>query len=184
MRRTATVLLIVLTGMVASSSPVLAAPSGPGPAGRPWPHRLTGTFASTSTWSWGSSPCPTITQDFSGTFDPDRPGVGGGTYTMATCVDLPTEGSAFPMTGTFEVATDDGIVLRGTMTGTTLLTGSLALPVEFTLTVTESSGARRPIRGTISAVGTSVQTPDPANPARGTSIDSGTFTADLRPGRR
>jgi hypothetical protein len=144
---------------------------------------LTGTFASTSTWRWSLPACPTITQNFSGTYDPDRRGVSGGTFTMATCVELPTGGDAFPMTGTFEVTSDRGVVLRGTLTGGTILTGAAALRLELTLTVTESSGGRRPIRGTISVVGTTVQTPDPGN-ISGTSVDSGTFTADLHFGNR
>ena len=135
----------------------------------------TGSFDGTSVFELYGETCPFMHQVFTGTYDPDRPGVRGGSYEAEVCVHDVNGGFTYPFTGVFEVVTGYGYSLRGTVTGVHNPNMPIAT-VDATLTVTESPGSRRPVRGTITITGISNQYyPAPV----GTSIDNGTFAADL-----
>lgn len=179
MRRLAavTVSVLALVGVVGAAAPATAtaaatATGGGPPAGT----HVSGSFSGTSTWAFGP-PCVFAHQVFTGTYDPDRPGIADGTYSLEVCVEYPADPAepGFETTGTFVVTTGGGGTLTGTVSGLTIPTGTAILDLDLTLTVTHSSGTGRPIRGTIAAVGTTDQSG--GNP---TTVEEGTFTADLR----
>jgi hypothetical protein len=135
----------------------------------------TGTFAGTSTYEFGVPACPFIHQVFTGSYDPDRRTVRGGTYVVDVCVDQPNANFEWPFNGTFEIVTGHGFSLRGSVTGAQIPNDNSG-PIVATLTVTESPGLRHPLRGTITIDGITDQS-FPAPP--GTSVEEGTFAADL-----
>jgi len=67
------------------------------------------------------------------------------------------------------------VTLTGTVSGLTRSTGGVVLGLELTLTVTGSSGTHPPVRGTITATGTTDQTG-----GAGTTVETGEFTSLLR----
>jgi hypothetical protein len=168
MRRIASMLVVVSVSLVAWAAPASA---GPAPSERPG-RELTGTFSGTSTYQFSQDPaCNFVLEQYTGTYDPDRRGAPGGTYSMDVCVSL---GAGFGVDGTFVVSTPR-LTLSGTVAGTlTSLPDNSGLTLDVTLTVTDSEGPGRPVRGTITAVG--IRT-EPGG--FGTSVESGTFTADL-----
>jgi hypothetical protein len=138
---------------------------------------LTGTFTGTSTWEIPQDrPCGLLLEEHTGTYDPDRRGVPGGTYTLDVCVAQVVD--RLSVDGTFEVS-GPRLTLSGTVHGflsqTDPPSGDLAL--DLTLSVTDSRAPGRPIRGTITATGT-------RSTASGSVVLSGTFTADLHRTRR
>jgi hypothetical protein len=167
MRRTASALVVIVLVLAvgtpaATADPVVA-------------RVETGTFAGTSVYELFVSACPVIHQVFTGTYDPDRAGVRGGTYVANVCVEQPNADFEWLFSGTFEIVTGHGFSLQGTITGKQIPNDNSG-PIEATLTVTESPGARHPLRGTITIAGISDQS-FPAPP--GTSVEEGTFTSDL-----
>jgi hypothetical protein len=171
MRRTASVLftiavVLALSAPVASATPVAS-------------RAVTGTFEGTGAWELFVPQCPVIHQVFTGTYDPDQRYVRNGTYELDVCIDNPNEDFEWPITGTFEIVTGHGFSLRGTVAGVAIPNDNSG-PILATLTVTESPGLRHPIRGTITIEGITDQSyPSPV----GTSVEWGTFSADLRRGR-
>jgi hypothetical protein len=171
MRRTATALAVLAASLVLWVAP---ASGSPAPPERP-DHELTGTFAGTSTYEFSSDPaCNFVLERYTGTYDPDRRGVPGGTYAMDVCVSFGAP-QGFGVDGTF-VVTGPRLTLSGTVHGAlTSLPDNSGLQLDVTLTVTDSDGRGRPIRGTITATG--IRT-EPGG-GIGTSVESGTFTAGL-----
>jgi hypothetical protein len=174
MRRTATALAVLATSLVLWTTPASGSPAPPERPG----HELTGTFTGTSTYEFSSDPaCNFVLEQYTGTYDPDRRGVRGGTYSMDVCISLGAP-HGFGVDGTFVVA-GPRTTLSGTVAGAlTPLPDGGGLGLDVTLTVTDSRGPGRPIRGTITATGIRTE------PALGTSVESGTFTADLHRTRR
>jgi hypothetical protein len=169
MRRIASALVIIVMAL-AIGTPAASAEAVVARVG-------TGTFDGTSVFELFVEECPFIHQVFTGTYDPDRRGVRGGTYEVDACVAQPNADFNYPFSGTFEIVTGHGHSLDGTVTGIFNPNMPIAT-VDATLTVTGSSGSRHPIRGTITITGTSDQF-DPEAPESG-SVDHGTFAADLR----
>jgi len=171
MRRTASALAIIILALAigtpaASADAVVA-------------RVTTGSFDGTSIYELFVEECPFVHQVFTGTYDPDRRGVRGGTYEVDVCVDQPNADFNYPFSGGFEVVTGHGLSLTGTVTG--LFNPNMPIAtIDATLTMTGSHGSPRPVRGTITITGTSDQH-DPEAPESG-SVDRGTFSADLRRG--
>lgn len=67
------------------------------------------------------------------------------------------------------------VTLTGTVSGAHLITGTAVLGLDLTLTVTASSGTHWPVRGTITATGTTDQ-----SGGQSTTIEAGDFTSHLR----
>jgi hypothetical protein len=166
-------LLLLMPAVLASLT--LIAPSASADVPREQGHHrppmaLTGSFEGSGGYELGTR-CTFAWEVITGTFDdPRRPGADG-TFTLDYCVLLPS------IAGTFTIDTTSGITLSGTLAGTITLDPA-GSPVELTLTVHESSGARRPITGTITLTGIRTQ----PGPYLATMV--GTFAADLRTGRR
>ena len=154
-------------GAEAGPSGVVATSSGGGHLN----GRVSGDLSATGTYDFDAS-CGFAHEIFTGTYDPRRHGVGDGTFLLDLCVS----GSAtdWIVSGSFEVVTAKGVTLRGTAEGTYTITGTSELPVDLTLTVTESVGAPRPVRGTITVSGTRTE------PGFMMSELVGTFRARLR----
>ena len=171
LRRGALLLLTAVLGVALVAPPASAEPEG-GP-GRPHPPRFPtgGTFEGTGSYELGTV-CPFAWEVIHGTFDGSRRPGDDGTFTLDYCVgfDLAT------LTGSFGVTTASGVTLSGTAAGSLDLIGSEppGSPFEFTLTVTGSSGTRRPVTGTISLTGLRTE------PGGGRSAVTGTFTTALR----
>jgi hypothetical protein len=170
MRRIASALVIIVV-VLAIATPAASADAGVARVD-------TGSFDGTSIFELFGDECPFMHQVFTGTYDPDRQGVRGGSYEVEVCVHDTDGGRTYPFDGVFEIVTGYGYSLRGTVTGHHNPNMPIAT-VDATLTVTESHGSRHPVRGAVTITGTSNQFyPAPV----GTSIDTGTFTADLRRG--
>jgi hypothetical protein len=174
MRRTASALVVLAVSLVLWVTPASASPVHGRPGHPPGPE-LTGTFSGTSTYEFSQDPtCTFVLEQYTGTYDPDRRGVPGGTYTLDVCITL-GDPRGLGVFGRFEVSGRHGFILSGTVDG--FLDSSVvpsAFELNVTLTVTDSQAPGRPIRGTITAVG--IRT-EPGG--FGTSVESGTFTADL-----
>jgi hypothetical protein len=138
---------------------------------------LTGTFEGGGVYQpKDPARCPDSIIQYTGTYELDRGGRGG-TYTMDMCMDLPVD-FKWAVYGTFEIVTGQGFSLTGTAEGY-LDINDVSGPMVVTLTVTDSPGARRPIRGTIAVDGfTEIDWTRPPD-----TNESGTFRADLRRGR-
>ena len=173
MRRTASALVIIVM-VLAIGTPAASADAGVARVD-------TGSFDGTSLFELFGDQCPFMHQVFTGTYDPDRQGVRGGTYEVEVCFHNTDGGRTYPFDGVFEIVTGYGYSLRGTVTGVHNPNMPIAT-VDATLTVTTSPGARHPVRGTITITGFSDQF-SPRAPESG-SIDYGTFDADLRRGHR
>jgi hypothetical protein len=170
MRRSASALLVIVLSLALWTSQT---PAGADPADRPGHGppgiELTGSFTATSTYEFSQDPaCNFVLETYTGTYDPDRRGVPGGSFTMDVCVSL---GAGLPVDGTFEIVPDRGPTLSGTAEGAITFNDDATQTLQVTLTVTDAEGF--PVRGTIEAVGIRFE------PAFGTSTVNGTFTADL-----
>jgi hypothetical protein len=137
------------------------------------PMARSGSFEGTGAWELGTV-CPFAWEVVTGTFDDlRRPGTDG-SFTLDYCVAFD-----FSMAGTFAVEATSGITLSGTLAGRITLDPA-GSPVELTLTVLESTGARRPISGTISLTGVRTEPGTGGN----SSMIVGTFATELRTRRR
>jgi hypothetical protein len=169
--------VVVIAALVALVAWPVGAEAGPAgvvatsPSGGHLNGRVSGDLSATGTWDFDES-CGFVHEIFTGAYDPRRHGVGDGTFTLDLCVS----GSAtdWIVSGSFEVVTTGGVTLRGTAEGTYTITGTSGLPVDLALTVTESVGAPRPVRGTITVSGTRTE------PGFMLSEMVGTFRARLR----
>ena len=170
MRRTASALFI-LAMVLGSSTP---AASGEEVMSS---RQFTGSFEGTGVYETLGPVCPVVHEVFTGTYELDLAGVRGGTYTMDVCIDGPNDEFEWPFQGTFEIVTGQGFSLTGTAEGY-VQPNDISGPIVATLTVTDSPGARPAIRGTITVDGITDQSSPPAPP--GTSVERGTFGADLR----
>jgi|SoiMethySBSTD1v2_1073268.scaffolds.fasta_scaffold07165_9 hypothetical protein len=169
MRRAALLVLAVLAS-VALNAPTASAAPHPDRGGhhRP-PIALSGSVEGQGTYELGTV-CAFAWEVVSGTFDASRRPGADGTFTLDFCVSLVD----LSLAGTFTAETTSGVTLSGTLAGSITLEPA-GSPIEFTLTVLESSGARRPITGTISLTGIRTE------PGDGTysSTIAGTFVTDL-----
>ena len=172
MRRAMLLMLAVLATITLITPPASA--DEPHDRGRHGPPMArSGSFEGTGAWELGTV-CPFAWEVVTGTFeDLRRPGTDG-TFTLDYCVAFD-----FSMAGTFTVEATSGITLSGTLAGRITLEPA-GSPVELTLTVLESTGARRPVSGTISLTG--IRT-EPATGGYSSTI-VGTFATELRTGRR
>ena len=120
--------------------------------------------------------CPFVWEVTEGTFDGSRRPGDDGTFVLDFCVAF--EQTAITLTGTFDITTASGIALSGTAVGTIDLSGSgsTGSPFELTLTVSESSGTRRPVTGTIALTGLRTESGTGTYEAAVT----GTFTSALQ----
>ena len=160
MRRVTAMLVIAVVGLVGATAPVAATPTGASAGGRPSPGiQVSGAFHGTSTWQFDATNCGFVHQVFTGTYTLGPHGRPGGTYDLDVCVTFPDGGEVdrLPTTGTFAVTVGRRVTLTGTVSGATLVTGTAVLGLDLTLTVTGSSGPHRPVRGTITATGTTDQ---------------------------
>lgn len=168
---------ILLTFAVLASITLVAPPaSADGPRDRGHhrqPMARSGSFEGTGVWELGTV-CPFAWEVVTGTFDDLRRPGADGTFTLDYCVAFD-----FPIAGTFTVDTTSGITLSGTLVGGITLDPA-GSPIEFTLTVLESAGTRRPVSGTISLTGIRTE----PGTGGGTSTIVGTFRTDLRTGPR
>lgn len=172
MRRAMLLMLAVLAGITLVAPPASA--DGPGDRGhhRP-PMARSGSFEGAGVWELGTV-CPFAWEVVTGTFDDLRRPGADGTFTLDYCVAFD-----FSIAGTFTVDTASGITLSGTLAGGITLDPA-GSPVELTLTVLESTGARRRVTGTISLAGIRTE----PGTGGGTSTIVGTFGTDLRTARR
>jgi hypothetical protein len=168
MRRTASALVIIVLVLAVGTPVASATPARSG--------TQTGTFTGTSTYELFVPACPVFHQVFRGTYDPDRGGTPNGSYVADVCVDQPNADFAYPFSGTFVITTGQGFELRGTVTGLQT-TDEPIFGLEATMLVTDSPGSRYPLRGTITVAGTTDQSGAP-----GTSVEHGTFAAELHRG--
>lgn len=169
MRRTARALVIVVM-ILAIGTPVASAEAVAAS------RTITGTFEGTGVFETFGPLCPVIHEVFTGTYDPDR-SMRNGTYEVDVCIESPNQNFEWLFSGTFEIVTGYGFTLRGTVTGKVIPNDNSG-PILATLTVTDSPGARVPLRGTITVDGITDQS-FPAPP--GTSVEDGTFAADINP---
>jgi hypothetical protein len=170
MRRAARAVFIVVMALTVTSPVTSAAPVASVVSGT-----ITGTFEGTGVYETLGPVCPIIHEVFTGTYEPDRPQDRNGTYEVDVCIDNPNENFEWPLSGTFEIVTGQGYRLLGTATGVAI-PNDISGPILVTLTVTDSPGSPRPVRGTITIDGITDQSyPAPV----GTSVESGTFSADL-----
>jgi len=171
MRRAVSTLVVVAVSILVWVAPASGSPAPPERPG----HELTGTFSGTSTYEFSQDPaCNFVLEKYTGTYDPDRRGVPGGTYSMDVCISFGAP-QGFGVDGTF-VVSSPRLTLSGTVHGAlTSLPDNSGLALDVTLTVTDSQAPGRPIRGTITATG--IRT-EPGG-GIGSSVESGTFTADL-----
>jgi len=177
MRRVTAMLVIAIVGLVGSAVPAAAAPTEAA-GGRPSPGiAVNGDFQGTSTWMFDAATCGFVHQVFTGTYTRGSHGIPGGTYDLDVCVTTPNGGPVdeFPTNGTFVVTIGRHVTLSGTVSGAHLVTGTAVLGLDLTLTVTASSGTRRPVRGTITAAGTTDQ-----SGGQMTTVDQGEFSSRLR----
>ena len=176
MRRVTAMLVIALVGLVGSAVPVAATPTAAS-GGRPAPGiEVNGDFQGTSTWMFDAATCGFVHQVFTGTYTLRPHGIPGGTYDLDVCVTFPNGGNVndFPTNGTFVVTIGQRVTLSGTVSGATLVTGTGVLGLDLTLTVTASSGTHRPVRGTITATGTTDQ-----SGGLFTTVEAGELTSHL-----
>ena len=176
MVRTTGVLVAFVATLTLWAAPTTASADPAHPAGPRHPPglALSGTFVGTSTYEFPpDDSCEFVLEEYSGTYDPARRGVPGGTFFLDVCVFVETPG--FGLRGTFEIASGR-LTMRGTVDGSLVANGAGGLVLDVTLTVTESTGTVVPVRGTIHAVGTRLGS------ATGSDV-TGTFDADLRLGR-
>jgi hypothetical protein len=82
--------------------------------------------------------------DYRGAFRLDKRTEHNGYYEMDVCITFDPDRVRWTLSGPFVVTSAKGVVLRGTVDG-----GTDLIDVWMRLTVTESSGDRYPIRGTI-----------------------------------
>jgi hypothetical protein len=167
MRHAVRAVLTVVLALAVASPASAAVPVASGP--------ITGSFEGTGAWEVFGPVCPVIHEVFTGTYEPDRPQDRSGTYEVDACIDNPNEDFEWPLYGTFEIVTGQGYRLVGTAAGAAIPNDNSG-PILMTLTVTDSPGSPRPIRGTITIDGITDQSyPAPV----GTSVEWGTFSADL-----
>jgi hypothetical protein len=174
MRRRTAMLVIAVVGLVGSAVPAAAVPTTASDR-RPSPGlQVAGDFHGTSTWEFDAVNCEFVHQVFTGTYTVGPRGNPGGTYDLDVCVNFGSV-DGFVVTGTFIVTVGHHVTLTGTVSGLTRTTGTNVLGLELTLTVTGSSGTHRPIRGTITADGTTDQ-----SVGVGITVEAGEFTSLLR----
>jgi hypothetical protein len=139
MRRIAVVVMVVVFSITAAPSSAWAASLASTRT-----LQLTGRFDGHSVSTPGE-PCGGVVHlDYAGTFHLDKRAEHNGYYVMDICITFDRERIWWTLSGPFVITSARGVVLRGTVDGSTNLED-----VAMTLTVTESSGDRYPIRGTI-----------------------------------
>lgn len=173
LRRGALLLLTAVLGVA-----LVAPPASADPEGSPRRPRLprfptSGTFEGSGSYELFTV-CPFAWEVIEGTFDGSRRPGDDGTFALDFCVAF--EQTAITLTGTFDIATAWGVTLSGPAVGTIDLGGpGPSYPFELTLTVTESSGTRRPVTGTVTLTGLRTETGTGTFEATVT----GTFTSAL-----
>lgn len=173
MRRAILIVIAVLASLVLVA-PQASADPGPRGGGHPRPPVGTGSFEGAGVYEIGTR-CAFAWEVVDGTFEGSRRGrADDGTFTFDFCVTFTSPTHTFGFDGTFTLETTTGVVLAGTLSGGIHLDPA-GSPVDITLTVEESSGTRRPIRGTITLTGTRTE------PGDGTYSSTlwGTYVADL-----
>jgi hypothetical protein len=156
----------MVVGLV-GAAPVAAADGDRSPG-----SQVSGTFSGSSTWAFGEG-CGFARLSFAGRYEPDQHWVRSGGYTFDICAG-DNLGDRWVLDGTFVVTTGRGATLSGTASGSLIITGTAVLGLDLTLAVTDSTGTRRPVTGTITVTGTTDE-----SAGNQTAIEQGTFTADL-----
>jgi len=167
------ILTAVLVSVVLVAPQASAQPEARG-GGHPRPTLGTGSFEGAGSWELGTR-CAFAWEVVNGSFEGSRPGrADDGTFTFDYCVTFTSPTHTFGFDGTFTLETKPGVLLTGSLSGGIHL-DPMGSPIDITLTVEESSGTPRPIRGTITLTGTRTE------PGDGTYSSTlwGAYTADL-----